>query len=179
MSSNVEKFAEAKSAIENAIKPSGELDLETLQKAAGLSQTNLAELLADAELVQGRALTDKETLIGTPLVITSVTFRPKGKRDYASVEYTTLSKPHIDAVFNDGGTGIRRQLVAYLADKGLLPAAYKTDPDATVATPAIGNDGIPVESSRRFDGLKLVASRGLRVSTYEYDGENAATYYLA
>src|SRR5271165_6472774 len=96
--------------------------------------------VADAMEVEGYSLyggkeNDRtlDALINTPFVIKSVTFRPgdiipKGQtepRDYVSVE--CLIRPDHAArfarkyiVFNDGSTGIYRQIVAALATRDLV-----------------------------------------------------------
>jgi hypothetical protein len=158
-------------------------DILAAAVARGASQDiDLSALLANVDVVEGRPLTDKASLIGTPLVITTVVFRKGAKdkegtqHDYVSCEYTAVTAPPIEGVFNDGSTGIRRQVVAYLADKGIVPKGYKTSPDEPVWVQA--PEGTPdPEFSIRF-----LAPRGLRVS--EYDSEfapdgKASTYYLA
>jgi hypothetical protein len=151
--------------------------------ARGSSQDiDLQSLLANADVVEGRPLTDKASLVGTPHVITSVVFRKGAKdnqgaqHDYVSCEYTAVTAPPVEGVYNDGSTGIRRQIVAYLADKGIVPGEYKIAPDEPIWVQA--KEGTPdPEFSIRF-----LAPRGLRVS--EYDSEfapdgKASTYYLA
>jgi hypothetical protein len=151
----------------------------------GSQNIDLAGLLENVDVVEGRPLTDKASLIGTPHVITSVSFRKGAKdkdglqHDYVSCEYTTVTAPPIEGVYNDGSTGIRRQIVAYLADKGIIHEDYKTDPDVSIwVLPDPGSEG---EKDPEF-GIKFLAPRGLRVS--EYDSEfapdgKASTYYLA
>lgn len=144
---------------------------------------NLSALLENVDVVEGRPLTDKTSLIGLPHVITLVAFRKGAKdkdgtqHDYVSCEYTTVTDVPIEGVYNDGSTGIRRQIVAYLADKGILPTPYKTEPDSPVWVQPTDE----AEKDPEF-GIRFLAPRGLRVSTYDSefapDGQ-ASTYYLA
>jgi hypothetical protein len=167
----------------------GTLDLDGLLARGAVTQANLVDLLQDADFIQGRTLTkDKDILLGTPFVITEATFRcvaeattVKGEkvpaRDYVSLEYTTISKdPNlcVEAVFNDGSTGVRRQVVSYLQSKGLLDPTK--DPDLAIATTLSSDE---VSGDVPF-ALKLVAVRGLRKSDYTKPGTgDATTYYLA
>lgn len=147
--------------------------------------------------VAGASLeTDKTNLIGVPFVITSVTYRDgiqrnKQATNYVSVEAVvadanTLAKlvkmgrlvpsildrviPEESIVFNDGGTGIPRQLTAFLHRIGMIevPDGPENGPsgecryDTYRANWLRGNtDG----SDPRFEIL-LKCERGLRVSEY-------------
>lgn len=148
--------------------------------------------------VSGSDLTDKEALIGVPFVITRVVFRAGDYQDteYVSVEATARSLGQV--VFNDGSTGIRRQLLSYLLSKGIarvssgdeLPASSEAGdlPCGQLEwnAPAeekggTGADGLPRLSY--VIPVKLHAPRGLRVSNYTYTDEGgkqrpASTYYL-
>jgi hypothetical protein len=144
------------------------------------STIDIKALLANADVVEGRTLTEKGSLIGLPHIITSVSFREGTKdalgaqHDFVSCEYTTITDIPIEGVYNDGSTGIRRQVVAYLAHKGLIPEAYKETPDAPiwVATEDESKDPTFI--------VRFLAPRGLRVSDYknEYTNEGR-TFYLA
>ena len=166
-----------------------EVDLEALIARASESQQNIGELLKGADFVIGRALVDKRTMIGVPHIITNLAFRKGNKdatqkqHDYVSAEFTTLpeaGKPAVDGVYNDGSTGIRRQLVQYLAHKGTLPAdPFGADPDSLVWSVIPGPDPTDPESDPSFD-VRLIAARGLRVSEYENDyTDEGVTFYLA
>lgn len=161
---------------------------------------------------------DKEALQGIPFIITSVTFRDGVKRDskptnYVSVELTVADRatlfgrvkagrvsqeqaarvdPDSQLVINDGGTGICRQLVQYLAAKNLI-----TVPDGPeggtmgesrydihygqwgYSSPAmaevVANGGDPGFT------VRLLCGRGLRSSQYEAEatGTDATTWYIA
>ncbi len=76
--------------------------------------------MPEQEEVLGAALTEKEDLLSVPFIITRLTFRTsdKSEAEYVSVEATTVKNEHV--VFNDGSTGIRRQLVLWAMDKAIL-----------------------------------------------------------
>jgi len=166
--------------------PQGTVDMAKLRLLASKSQQDIAALLEGADFVTGRALVDKASLTGEPFIITSVTFRKgymdlnKVQHDYVSCEYTSLEDLPIDAVFNDGSTGIRRQVVQYLASKGLLPEHYVENPDTTVwgvLPAAVDENG---EGSDWEIPVKLVCARGLRVSEYSNEfTDEGVTFYLA
>jgi hypothetical protein len=163
------------------IAPVKELSVvEILAAAVARSQAgniDISALLANADVVEGRPLTDKSSLIGLPHILTSVSFRkgtkdPDGtQRDFVSCEYTTITDVPIEAVYNDGSTGIRRQIVAYLAHKGIISAEYKETPDAPI--------WVESESPDPEFQIRFLAPRGLRVSEYVGDFGDAKTFYLA
>jgi len=142
------------------------------------SSIDLAGLLSNADVVAGRALVDKASMVGVPHIITSASFRkgtkgPDGiQRDFVSCEFTTITAAPIEAVYNDGSTGIRRQMVSYLASKGLIPESYIETPDTSIW---VTDD----EADPTFE-IRFLAPRGLRVSTYSNDyTDEGITYYLA
>lgn len=127
-------------------------------------------LLEGADFVKGRALTNKEELIGVPFIITAVRFNPASKtRDFVSIECVT--QDNVERVINDGSTGIRRQIVQYLASKERIPAGYADQPDAQLVTEK--------DPPLMVDGLRLVCPRGLRVSEYINEHGDAKTFYLS
>jgi hypothetical protein len=144
------------------------------------SSIDISGLLANADVVEGRTLTEKASLIGLPHIITSVSFR-KGttdalgvQHDFVSCEYTTITETPFEGVYNDGSTGIRRQVVAYLASKGLIPEAYKENPDASIWVATEDDTKDPTFI------LRFLAPRGLRVSDYKNDyTDEGRTFYLA
>ena len=177
----------AKEIVVPEFVPPKEMSVAEILAAAvarsGSQNIDLVGLLENVDVVEGRPLTDKASLIGLPHVITSVSFRKgaldkdRTQHDYVSCEYTTVTAVPIEGVYNDGSTGVRRQIVAYLADKGIIPAAYKETPDA----PIWSQPQDEAEKDPEF-GIKFLAPRGLRVS--EYDSEfapdgKATTYYPA
>jgi hypothetical protein len=174
------------------------LDLDGLMRRGSVTQANLQEVLEGSDFIVGRSLVkDKDQLLGVPLVITSIIFRnvkeaTKGEkatpaRDFASVEYTTVSNdPNqcVEGVFNDGSTGIRRQLVVYLQSKGAI--RNDVDPDAAISVKQSvegqPSGDVPFVLVPRSALPPLVAPRGLRKSEYLSEangGEPATTYYLA
>jgi hypothetical protein len=157
-------------------------DLLAAAVARGAStHIDLSGLLENADVVEGRPLVDKASMIGVPHIITSVAFR-KGNRtpdgtqhDFVSCEFTTITKAPIEGVYNDGSTGIRRQVVGYLAGKGIVPAEYVENPD----TPIWVAPTDEAEKDPEF-GIRFLAPRGLRVSQYKNEfTDEGLTYYLA
>jgi hypothetical protein len=168
-------------------------------------------LLAGADEVAGHDLAEKTTLIGIPFVITSATFRDgilrpdKTPTNYVSLEAVVADKAALDMrvaagrlaadkarqvtpneaiVINDGSSGICRQVVAYLAAKGLIqvPAGTEVGPANSTRYDvyrASWLHGFDVDDPNpRFD-IVLACRRGLRVSEYESDWGPAGTFYLA
>lgn len=148
------------------------------------TQLPITDLIAGADTVLGHGLEDKANLIGVSHIITKVVFRPtpdKQARDYVSVEATVYTKEADgtitrgeDVVYNDGSTGVRRQIMEYLTAKGFRDDA---DPDARVTVPlkTPSDEGMSVE----YD-IRLNAPRGLRVSNYVNDfTQEGETFYLA
>lgn len=154
--------------------------LAQLESMGTKAEKTFAELVAGTSVVEGRTLRDKADLIGVPHIITSVSFRPvdaKNARDFVSVEAVDVNDLAI--VYNDGSTGIRRQIVAYLTSHGQFPA--DTDPDNVIAgiKGALG-ESVAFEFSNDGAGIPTLAvPRGLRVSDYESEYGPARTYYLA
>jgi hypothetical protein len=133
-----------------------------------------------------------DALLNIPFVITHMTFRegditPAGKkqpRDYVSCEILVhpayahkFNRKYV--VFNDGSTGIYRQIVAFLAERGdidlneTLPEsgdANTTRYDVSLST---GPDD-PAE----FKG-NLRCPEGLRKSEYKGPAGDSITWYLA
>ncbi len=179
-----------------------------------------ASLIDGATVIRTAALEqDKMSLVGVPMVITRVTYRPKAaktERGFVSVEAVIADIPHITQairrgwipgverfeqfpftpeeliVFNDGSTGIRRQLTMMLDSAGFLNIGDRAegrnaefDRDwsewesfATATRQKISDDqDIEIPD---FNGLRLFAPRGLRVSNYTADGiGDATTFYLS
>jgi hypothetical protein len=138
-----------------------------------------------------------DSLIGVPFLIKNVTFRPgdifpdgqEEARDYVSVE--CLIRPdHAHkfnrryVVFNDGSTGIYRQIVAALDARGMIELdeslpesgdANTTRYDVSFSDPA-GDEA----NAREFRDLRLFCPEGLRKSDYTTArGTQAITWYLA
>lgn len=166
---------------------------------------------------------DKYTLIGVPHVITSVTYREskdKNKpRGFASVEATIAPAPAIEnairrgwipgvtaldqlaftpgsnVVYNDGSTGIRRQLTQMFHDAGMCDVGGDpAEKGARFDRSHTEWDSCNFEGTRHdaefdvdvtyplFDQspnggrLLIVVKHGLRVSEY---GEDSVTFYLS
>jgi hypothetical protein len=170
--------------------------------------TGSADEVVGHELISGEAA---DKLIGVPFVITRVIFREGVQRpktpyrdDYVSCEAVVAPQeilvqrarrgrldldeisvdPGEHIIFNDGSTGIYRQIVQYLEAKGLIRL-----PDG----PDVGGKG-----ESRFDlprtqwdegdeaatsgiNIRLLCPRGLRYSEYtnEYNPDGSKTRYIA
>jgi hypothetical protein len=172
-----------------------------------------AALIADADIIEGHSLeSDKSMLIGVPFVITGITVRDgvpdkaTGKTNYLSVEATVADEDYLgrllrkgrltvaqmqaidpleNIVFNDGSTGIARQLVQYLHNAGLI--VVPDGPESGAAGACRWDFHYSTwknYSADVFDvyyRVKLFCPRGLRDSRYEteYAPDGATTYYLA
>ncbi len=207
---------------------------EVEYKSANVTNPNeglFADLIDGATVIQTAALEqDKMALIGVPMVITRVTYRPKPakmERGYVSIEAVIGDVLHIEQairrgwmpgverfdqfafspeeliVFNDGGTGIRRQLTMLLQSAGVLDiGTYDASLPVSGVHPAFDRDWSEWETFKTyalqnsgatdadgnaikievpdFGGLKIFARRGLRVSEYTADGiGDATTFYLS
>jgi hypothetical protein len=172
-----------------------------------------------ADQVAGHDLAKDElldALVGIPMLITRLTFRegiksartgkpssyvsceaviaPEKELRRRRIDLDTLAfNPEDQIVFNDGSTGMFRQIVAYLAAKEII--------ELDESLPETGEYGetrydvyIPDcklnagELRYREDGnwsytvnVRLVAPRGIRVSTYtnDYNPNGSKTRYLA
>jgi hypothetical protein len=178
-------------------------------------------LVSTGQEVFGADLEAGDNLIGMPFVIVAATFRPsdiarpgtKGTGDYVSLdivigpdneiqrgvrrkrisaESAQLFDPGEHLIFNEGGTGVYRQIVAYLEsmdwiklpegpDQGAYGesrydtpvSAWQIDRDAATAT--VGTDG---RLTVVFN-LRLICPRGLRASDYENEFTKAGrTRYI-
>ena len=121
----------------------------------------------DAAVLDGLDIEDKSKLVGLPFLITGCEF--KMNRDNVSIAYIDAEWPDGQGfTFTDSSTGVRAQLVAYLASLNM---------DHVVDT-------------GEYAKVRLVSPNGLRVSEYEITrpvpggsqrrGEKvlAKTYYL-
>lgn len=177
------------------------------------SPEEVQQAWTDADEVLGFTLIKDENrtkLVGVPFLITKVVFREgigmydkTNKFDYVTAECIIapaaafnkaadmglFKRDHVPfepldrVVFNDGSTGVFRQIVAYLAardlivlkDEGVTTNAPKgshqyDQPRAVwVSGSTEATDGIPVN---------LRCSRGLRHSEYSNEFGDADTYYL-
>lgn len=175
-----------------------ELASEQVDLFAGVhsrSGKDIQALLKDADVISGADLLKKDEkleLEGVPFIITKIVFRDAGRidrdtklpLDYVSVEATTGDLR--DVVFNDGSTGIRRQLVQYALGKSLK--FIKETPTETVWVDAseifnVDDTDTPIpgiaEGISYTTDLALVAKRGLRISRYTNEYGDSQTFYLA
>lgn len=156
-----------------------------------------------------RLIEDKDDLINVPHIIIGVTYRPGfpqpgGKvGDYVSIEAVvadkeTLNTPPIrralpaelavygnePIVYNDGSTGIRRQLTEEFHAMGLIdvgsPRKDENPFDRPYTEWVKGGDLAETGIVADANGIpfRYVAVRGLRRSDYEWQGQPAHTHYI-
>jgi hypothetical protein len=140
------------------------------------------DIIGDIELME------KKDLVGKPMILLGVVFRPseRGSRDYVSVKAVTKEGGYV--IFNDGSTGIRRQLLGYCVNKGY--ASWQDEFENLDRNAEQLGWGEPAHLT--FDEesnvtisvpIQVKVPRGLRLSEYDYtsaDGKKsrAETYYL-
>lgn len=182
------------------------------------ARTSFADLANQATVIDtGTLEKDKNTLIGLPHVITRVTYRPcppDQERGYVSVEAVVADADTLESairrgwipgnfasvaalpympeeriVYNDGSTGIRRQLTTILHAQGYLNVGAVEDGSA------FDRDWMEWEtftqsSEQNWQSEKVVIpdfsnirpiliTHGLRVSEYDMNGRDATTFYLS
>ena len=178
-------------------------------------------LKESADQVLGHDLAKDEmadALVGVPFCITRVTFRPGFKKNskafgegitfaYVSCEavlapLTELNRRRVNlqslpfdaeslVVFNDGSTGVYRQIVQYLAAKEFiaLPEGATEGPMGEVifdlppekwTDVRTGNAVFDTDGFMQYDtNIRLLCPRGLRVSEYENEWtKDGKTRYL-
>jgi hypothetical protein len=131
-------------------------------------------------------------LEGVPFIIKAITFRPgdiipeghKDPRDYASLEIMVDPAhrhkfPRGYLVLNDGSTGIYRQAVKLLAERGRvsLPEGTPEDGDANTTRydVSFSSEGVPLT----FAAVNVFCPEGLDPSDYKNpDGSDARTWYI-
>jgi hypothetical protein len=180
----------------------------------------------DADKVLGHDLAKEEildALVGVPFLITRLTFReadtiargsyvsceaqlaPKAEMERRRVDLTKLPfDPGELVVFNDGSTGVYRQMVAYLQAKGFitLPDPISANGDGprwddkqkkviyacTYDLPPEEWSGVnagemrytPSGKGEYTVNVRILAKRGIRISEYENDWtKDGKTRYLA
>lgn len=114
--------------------------------------------------IEGFDPVDKEQLVGKPFGITGVRFRTneRNERDIVFAEVETINTNGEQAAFQDASTGVRDQLIKYLAEHTVTDYL---------------NEG-------QWHDLKLFVPRGLRVSQYDWPDpatgktKPVRTYYL-
>lgn len=173
---------------------------------------SFAELVTTSDVVDGADLAKDElklALCGIPFVITRVVFRPGAARKaYVSSELViadadTLRRRRVNVpdmafepeqrvVFNDGSTGVYRQLVQYLEAKGYITlpdmpengsygeTKYDLPPEQWTEINAgeisFDDDGRGIYTKN----VRLSCPRGLRKSEYQNDfnPDGSTTCYL-
>ena len=159
---------------------------------------------------KGFRLVSKEDLIGIPHVIIGVTYRPgfprmdKAPGDYVSVEAVVADKITLDSppvrrqmlqeptvwgneavVYNDSGTGVRRELTSVFHTAGLIDVGpEKKDEnrfDRQFQKWARGEDRATTGIVADFNGnpFRYLCLRGLQKSDYESPYGPATTFYIA
>lgn len=159
-----------------------------------------------------RLVSDKGMLVGVPHVIIGVTYRPGYSRpdgvtyDYVSIEAVVADKKTLNSnpirsqlpcavedlpvfanesiVYNDGGTGIRRELTSIFHSQGLIDVGTPKKNENPFDRPFqqwasgadIAQEGIFEDS--QHDPFRFVAVRGLRRSDYESPFGPATTFYI-
>lgn len=161
-------------------------------------------------------VSDKDMLLGVPFIIVGVTFqmpvadkaRPAGKRDYVScraiigdkddlaeaeergwIPGKLAFKPEERILFNDGSTGIRRDVVKILDAAGLIKLGHEDDParydlpwtewEECKQMAQQGENLVPeFTTNHRGNLFTIQARRGLRRSDYTNEYGDATTYYL-
>lgn len=185
---------------------------------ADLMNVNYAELNAgETYKIPGWDLVDnKDHLMGVPFFIVGVTFqmpvadkaRPAGERDYVScraivgdkdalteaeergwIPGKLAFKPEERILFNDGSTGIRRDIVKILHSAGLIDVGHEDDPARfdnpwtmwkSFSQHAMQGENMVPEfiSNHRGNLFTIKARRGVRRSDYSNEYGDSSTYYL-
>lgn len=189
-----------------------------LPSGTDLMNVSLRDLdQSDQYRIPGWDLVDnKDHLMGVPFFIVGVTFqmpvadkgRPAGSRDYVScraivgdaemlaeadergwIPGKLAFKPEERILFNDGSTGIRRDIVKILDSSGLIvvgnldnPNRYDlpwTEWDSFSQSAQQGENVVPEFSTNHRGNLFCIkARRGVRKSEYSNEYGDAVTYYL-
>lgn len=185
---------------------------------------NWEELTDQADEVFGSDLEKGSSLIGVPFCIIRATFRPgdymnaitQNKGYYVSLDIVTaperdfkraiirgripieihesMPQPEERLVFNEGGTGVYRQIVQYLEAKGRIEigsdlpegGAYGESKYDILPPEWTKHDGIVTSDENDDEGpvftfdIRLLCPRGLRESSYENDyTKQGVTRYIA
>lgn len=159
---------------------------------------------------KGFRLVEKDDLLNVPHIIIGITYRqgfptPGGKPgDYVSIEAVvadkdTLMTPPIrnaldlenlkvygnePVVYNDGSTGVRRQLTEQLHGMGIIDVGNPRKDENPFDRPfqewASGGDLAEsgIVADQNGVPFRYAALRGLRRSDYEWQGQPAHTHYI-
>lgn len=91
-------------------------------------------------------------------------------------------------VFNDSGTGIRRRLTKLVHEAGLIDCGQPMTEDQNIfdkpfqmwhSGAGVAQAGISGDDLTPVKGGLFLALRGLRMSEYDWHGQDAVTYYFA
>lgn len=176
---------------------------------------DFAKLALEAQYYsKGFRLVDKSVLINVPHVIIGVTYRPGyvasdgSQSDYVSIEAVVANKetlestpirnllgrpidqlevfPNESVVYNDGSTGVRRELTGLFHSIGLIdvgtPASKNENPfDRSLFQWMTGAEEAQLGFTADKDGnpFRFIVARGLRRSDYESPYGPATTFYIA
>jgi len=189
-----------------------------LPASVDLMNVSFGELAqSDQYRIPGWDLVDnKDLLMGVPFIIVGVTFqmpvadksRPAGERDYVScraiigdeerlteavergwIPNKLAFKPEERILFNDGSTGIRRDIVRILHSAGLINVGHENDKNRfdlpwtqweSFSQSAEQGENIVPEFTTNHRGnlFTIEARRGVRKSEYSNEYGDAVTYYL-
>jgi hypothetical protein len=148
-------------------------------------------------LIGGKLNADNDkamsALVGVPFLIEGVTFRlgdvKQAKtgtfRDYVSVEALIhpahqFKFPRNRIVFNDGSTGVYRDVVKYLAARGYVTVNEELPENGEAGNTRYDCSFSTDESPAVSFSIALRCPEGLRVSDYVNDyTQDGHTYYLA
>lgn len=155
-----------------------------------------------------RLVENKNWLIGVPLILIGVTYRPGfpragGEGDYVSIEAVVADKDTLASfpiqkqlpaemavwanepiVFNDGSTGIRRQMTELMHTVGIINVGKPRKDENPFDRPyQIWEAGAEqattgIVANRDGEKFRYVAPRGLRRSDYEWNDKPATTFYI-
>lgn len=192
-------------------------DMVQTQDAVLPGMGSFADMLRGADVAEGGDLLKsdaKEGLVGVPFLIYRVTYRDgikdkSGKvQNYISFDIVTADAatfekrkayipqtcafgPEERLVFNDGSTGLARQMTAYLHEKGLInvgEVSQEGGPMGESSFDRYRGEWVSPRGKMKADGsesdvevyCKLYLPRGLRVSDYEAEatGQDARTFYF-
>jgi hypothetical protein len=136
-----------------------------------------------------------ETIVAPQIDLRLINSRREGSRLPRLPDLESLAfGPGSHVVFNDGSTGVYRQIVKYLATKGMIElktpiieagsygeSSFDQPPNRWAAT--IAGDLIPTDETPVFSeyaaNMRLFCPRGLRLSLYENDyTQTGKTRYL-
>lgn len=195
------------------LQPMSDRTQETALSSAYHLDFDALDAAPNAATAAGFRLVDQEALLNVPFVIVGVTYRPGISRDEQETNYVSIEcvvgsiqrlrgleqvnalrvdalkvHPNETVVFNDGSTGVARQITSFLHQVGLVDIGRITESggpmgkssyDRHISRWVIG-EAQAVEGIRQFPLLRC--PRGLRASEYEadaYGGMQATTYYIA